>query len=251
MDVRGKYIWLIGASEGIGAALAQQLAAAGATVAISARNAALLNEVAAATASPATRVLPLDVTDDAQVAKAWQDLLDAWGQVDRVIYNAGAYVPMSAQQFDLASVRKVVDVNLNGALRVLSHALPYFIGRNSGHIALVGSVAGYRGLPASMGYGLSKAALIHLAENLRADLVATPIGVSIINPGFVKTRLTDKNDFHMPAMITPEQAATSIMHGFAQDAFEIHFPKRFTFGMKLLRYLPYALYFRALRLIKL
>jgi short-subunit dehydrogenase len=250
VDVLGKHIWLIGASEGIGAALAQQLAAAGAHVAISARNTALLNEVAA-TVSPAMRVLPLDVTDDAQVTQAWQALIAAWPQVDMVIYNAGAYVPMSAQQFDLTSVRNVVDVNLNGALRVLSQVLPYFIGRNAGHIALVGSVAGYRGLPASMGYGLSKAALIHLAENLRADLAATPIGVSIINPGFVKTRLTDKNDFHMPAMITPEQAATAIMQGFARDAFEIHFPKRFTYVMKLLRTLPYALYFRALRLIKL
>jgi NADP-dependent 3-hydroxy acid dehydrogenase YdfG len=227
MQLRGKHIWLVGASEGIGAALATQLAAAGATLVLSARNAPLLQQVAATIPAANPLVLPLDVTDNATITAAWNTLKNA-PPIDMLIYNAGAYDPMDAQHFDLAKIERVVDVNLHGALRILAHVLPAFIARNAGHIALVGSVAGYRGLPASMGYGLSKAALIHLAENLRADLGRTAIGITLISPGFVKTRLTDKNDF----------------------SFEIHFPKRFTCIMKLLRYLPYGLYFRTLRLLK-
>ncbi len=251
MDLNGKHIWIVGASEGIGAALATRLVEAGAIVALSARNVPMLEQLAAGMTKGAPLVLPLDVTDDAAVAQGWATLTASWSKVDMVIYNAGAYEPMAARQFDLIKIRRMMDVNLDGALRVLSHVLPDFIGRNAGHIALVGSVAGYRGLPASLGYGFSKAALIHLAESLRADLATTAIGVTLINPGFVKTRLTDKNDFAMPAIITPDQAAEAIVAGFRRDAFEIHFPRRFTWVMKTLRYLPYALYFRALRLIKL
>lgn len=249
MDVRGKHVWLVGASAGIGAALAKSLAAAGALLTISARNEVLLNTLASGIGAAAARVLPLDVTDEASVATAWKSF-DAANVPDMVIYNAGAYEPMAATQFDLKKIERIVDVNFHGALRVLSHVIPAFVARNAGHIALVGSVAGYRGLPGAMGYGASKAALIHFAENLRADFAATNIGVTIINPGFVKTQLTAKNDFHMPCMVTPEFAAKAIMRGLVRDDFEIHFPHRFTRVMKFLRLLPSGIYFRLLRATK-
>lgn len=249
MQLRGKHIWLVGASAGIGAALAKELAAAGATLTLSARNQGLLEELAAACGPTRPRVLALDVTDAASITAAWQVLV-AEDVPDMVIYNAGAYDPMPATQFDLKKIEQMVDVNFGGALRVLSHVIPAFVARNAGHIALVGSVAGYRGLPGAMGYGASKAALIHLAENLRADFVRTSIGVTIINPGFVKTQLTAKNDFHMPAMISPEAAAKAIMRGFARDDYEIHFPHRFTRVLKFLQLLPHGIYFRLLTATK-
>jgi short-subunit dehydrogenase len=249
MDVRGKHVWLVGASAGIGAALAKALAAAGATLTLSARNAELLRSIAAACSGPTPQVLPLDVTDSTSVAAAWNSL-NAAALPDMVIYNAGTYEPLAATQFDLTKIEQMMEVNFHGCLRVLSHVIPAFVARNHGHIALVGSVAGYRGLPGAMGYGASKAALIHFAENLRADFARTNIGVTIINPGFVKTQLTAKNDFHMPAMVTPEFAARAIMKGFARDDFEIHFPHRFTRVLKLLRLLPSGIYFRLLRSVK-
>lgn len=249
MEVRGQHIWLVGASAGIGAALAAQLSAAGATLTLSARNVDLLHSIAATCGAAIPRVLPLDVTDAKSIETAWQ-VLEASGLPDMVIYNAGAYEPLAATQFDLKKIEQMVDVNLSGALRVLSHVIPAFVARNVGHIVLVGSVAGYRGLPGAMGYGASKAALIHLAENLRADFAATKIGVTIINPGFVKTQLTAKNDFHMPCMVTPEVAAKAIMRGFARDDFEIHFPHRFTRVLKFLRLLPSGIYFRLLTATK-
>ncbi|MFM9889668.1 MAG: SDR family NAD(P)-dependent oxidoreductase [Rickettsiales bacterium] len=245
----GQSIWLIGASEGIGAALAQRLAEAGAELVLSARNADALHAVAAAL--PGThRVVPCDVTDPTSVAAAWQSVSGAGRPLDRVIYNAGAYEPMDAAHFDRSKIARMVDVNFNGALNMLAWVLPDFMARNAGHIALVGSVAGYRGLPAALGYGASKAALIHLAENLRADLARTNIQVQIINPGFVKTRLTDRNDFTMPCIITPERAADYIVRGLQQTRFEIDFPKRFSRVMKLLSLLPYGAYFWLLRQVK-
>jgi short-subunit dehydrogenase len=251
MELRGKTIWLIGASTGIGAALAVQLAHAGARLTLSARDIRGLESVAAQCAPIMPTLVPLDVTSLSACEAAWQTILSGGEMPDLVLYNAGAYEPMAIQQLDLAKAQHMLEVNITGALRILSLVMPAFLARNAGHIALVGSVAGYRGLPGAIGYGASKAALIHLAENLRADLANTAIGISIINPGFVKTRLTDKNDFHMPARITPEEAARAIMHGLMRGHFEIHFPKRFTRVLKLLRIVPYGLYFRLLRAFKL
>ncbi len=250
MMLKGKYIWLVGASEGIGAALAQKLAAAGAHVAVSARNEQALQALAGMLAVPPL-VLPLDVTDQTSVAAAWVRLNAEWPVIDMVIYNAGTYEPLDAHHFDLTKIERMVDVNFHGALRVLSFTVPHFLSRNAGHIALVGSVAGYRGLPAALGYGASKAAIIHLAENLKADLGATGIAVQIINPGFVKTGLTDKNDFSMPCIITAERAAEYIMKGLQSDRFEIHFPKRFSWILKFLSLLPAPLYFALLKKTKL
>ena len=163
---------------------------------------------------------------------------------DIVIYNAGTYKPMDVQHFELEPVESMLDVNLRGAFRVVSLVIPAFLQRNAGHFVLVGSVAGYRGLPSAMGYGASKAGIMHLAENLKADLKTTKIRVQLVSPGFVKTRLTDMNDFKMPCIITAEKAAQYIVDGLESSRFEIHFPKRFSFVLKLLSLLPASLYFR-------
>ncbi len=251
MTFKNAHIWIIGASEGIGAALAVALAQAGARLTLSARNKTALEAVRATLPSNAHRCVAMDVTDTQSVAHAWGALTSDAPPLDMVIYNAGTYEPMGATQFNLAHAERMLDVNFRGALRVLASVLPDFISRNTGHIALVGSVAGYRGLPAAIGYGASKAAMIHLAENLNADLGSTNIRVQIINPGFVKTRLTDKNDFAMPAMITAEKAAEYIVEGLASTRFEIHFPKRFSCVLKLLALLPAPVYFFLLKRMKL
>lgn len=242
MELSGKRIWLIGASFGIGEALARQLVAANARVILSARSvdkiAALASELGEYTA-----VADCDVTDYASVVRAYSEAVKAYGGVDVLIYNAGAYDPMSSADFDLARVEQIIDVNLMGAIRAVHTVLPSMRLAKSGTIALVGSVAGYRGLPKAMGYGLSKAALIHLSENLRQDLDGTGIAIHIINPSFVKTRLTDKNTFAMPLMITAERAASYIIKGIQADAYEIHFPKTLTFFMKAMASLPATLYF--------
>lgn len=245
MTFTGKTVWLIGASEGIGAALATKLAGACGHLILSARSEEKLTRLSSALAGNVS-VIPLDVTDMATVSRAWEQLHEQEHLPDIVIYNAGTYVPMDATHFDLSKAEHMVDVNLHGALRVLSVVLPYFVSRDSGHIALVASVAGYRGLPGAIGYGMSKAALIHLAENLKADLSHTSIRVQVINPGFVKTRLTALNDFPMPCIITPEKAAKYIMQGLQRDAFEIHFPKRFSLLLKFVSLLPDRLYFSLL-----
>lgn len=247
---KNKRIWIVGASEGIGAALAQQLAAAGAQLVLSARNAGALAGLATRLSGGPHMAAACDVTDADSMARAWAELQAGGRPLDGVIYNAGAYEPMDAAHFDRAKIAQMLEVNFNGALNMLAHVLPDFMARNAGHIALVGSVAGYRGLPAALGYGASKAALIHLAENLKADLAPTAIRVQIINPGFVKTRLTDRNDFAMPCIITPERAAAYIVQGLQQSRFEIHFPKRFSRALKLLSLLPYSVYFWLLRQVK-
>lgn len=237
----GKTIWLMGASEGIGRALAVQLASTGARVIISARNAERLQSLLADMSGTGHRAIPCDVTDADSLAAAWHSIGN--GVIDWVIYNTGTYEPMSADTLNLAQVKKMVDTNLHGALRVLSHVIPDFVARRAGHIALVGSIAGYRGLPGAMGYSLSKAAIISLAESLRCDLAPYKIGVQVINPGFVKTRLTDKNDFAMMNIITPELAARRILRDLGKRKFEIRFPWAFTTLFKIFRLLPYAWYF--------
>ena len=186
-------------------------------------------------------LLPCDSTDVASLATARQALIEAWGGVDLVVYLAGDYVPMRADTFDLAAIERVVEVNFNGALRLVATVLPDL--HAGGGIALVASVAGYRGLPNALAYGPGKAALIHLAECLHLDLRIQGIGVWLINPGFVATRLTAQNQFEMPALLTPERAAQDIIEGLGSGRFEIHFPKRFTRFLKLMSHLPYRWYF--------
>ncbi len=240
-DWQDKRVWLVGASAGIGAALAKSLAQRGARLALSARNAKKLQALGIADAL----LLPCDVTDTASLAAAHAGLIAAWGGADMVIYLAGDYMPMGADNFDLKVAEQVVAVNFNGAMKLASLVLPDL--KPGGGLALVASVAGYRGLPKALCYGPGKAALIHFAECLHLDLAPKGVGVWVINPGFVATRLTAKNDFEMPALITPEQAAQAIIAGFAAGRFEIHFPKRFTRVMKLVAHLPYRWSFPLIR----
>ncbi|MES2508900.1 MAG: SDR family NAD(P)-dependent oxidoreductase [Pseudomonadota bacterium] len=243
-DWHGKTVWLVGASSGIGRATAHALHEAGAKVVVSARNQQALDEFAAA--HPGTVALAFDASDAVAVNAAAQTVLDA-GQLDLVLYCAGYYKEMRATEFDLHEMLTHQQVNYVGALHVLDAVLPYFVKRQSGHISLVSSVAGYRGLPKSLAYGPTKAALINLAETLYVDLQDSHVGVSLICPGFVETPLTAPNEFTMPALIKPEQAAQEILKGWAAGAFEIHFPKRFTLWMKALALLPAALYFPVIR----
>lgn len=241
-DWRGKRVWVIGASSGIGAALARALLTQGARVALSARNAHGLEQIAATPGATAL-VLPLDVTDAAAMAPALQRVVAAWGGIDLVVWCAGSHHPVRAWELDAADARRLVDVNLNGVINGLPALVRQLLQQNSGGMAIVSSVAGYGGLPSALVYAATKAALINLAETLYLDLAPRGIGVYLINPGFVKTPLTDKNTFKMPALISADEAAREIIAGFARGSFEIHFPRRFTLWLKLLRLLPYRLYF--------
>ena len=243
-DWRGKTVWLVGASSGIGRATAHALHAQGAKVIVSARSQPALDSFAAE--HPGARVLALDASDAASVAAAAQAVF-AGGPLDLVLYCAGHYKEMRATQFDLDDMLRHNQVNYVGALYVLAAVLPHFLARKSGHISLVSSVAGYRGLPQGLAYGPTKAALINLAETLYVDLKDSQIGVSLICPGFVETPLTAQNKFAMPGLIKPEKAAEEILRGWAKGQFEIHFPKRFTFFMKALALLPPVLYFPVIR----
>jgi NAD(P)-dependent dehydrogenase (short-subunit alcohol dehydrogenase family) len=243
-DWQGRRVWLVGASTGIGLACAQALRAAGAQVVVSARNPQGVLAWAAQDAGVQWRAL--DVSDPAAVQATARALL-AEGPLDMVVYAAGYYRAQRATSMDLQEVLQHDKVNFQGALQVIDAVLPALLARRSGHISLLSSVAGWRGLPNGLAYGPTKAALTHLAETLYMDLQDHGIGVSVVNPGFVATPLTAQNEFTMPALISPEQAAREMLKGWAKGQFDIHFPKRFTLWLKLLRLLPYRLYFPLIR----
>ncbi len=243
-DWRGKSVWIIGASSGIGRATASALHAQGAQVTVSARSTEALD--AFVQTHPGSTALALDCTDRAAVHACAHDIR-ARALPDCVLYCAGHYQAMRASAMDVDDMLRHVQVNFEGALYVLEALLPALRARGSGHVALVSSVAGYRGLPNSLAYGPTKAALTNLAETLFLDLKPNGIGVSVINPGFVETPLTAGNRFAMPGLITPAQAAQAILKGWAQGRFEIHFPKRFTWWMKALRIVPNRWYFFLVR----
>lgn len=247
---QGRRVWVIGASSGIGLATAEALIALGASVQASARGTAALERLVAqhprTGAPPKVQAWPLDVTDVAAVAHTAQAIL-AQGPLDLVLYCAGHYREMRATDFKLAEMQRHLAINYTGALHVLDAILPAMIERGAGHISLISSVAGFRGLPKSLAYGPTKAALTNLAETLYLDLNPLGLGVSVVHPGFVQTPLTAQNDFNMPALITPIQAAEAMLDGWARGAFDIHYPKRFTRWMKLLRLLHYRAYFPAVR----
>jgi NAD(P)-dependent dehydrogenase (short-subunit alcohol dehydrogenase family) len=244
LDWQGQTVWIVGASTGIGRATASALHRAGARVTVSARKAEALAAFVAQ--HPGSQALALDATDPAAVTLAATNLL-AQGPLDCVVYCAGHYRAMRAEAIDVADMQRHMAVNYLGALYLLDAVLPALLARGRGHISLVGSVAGYRGLPNSLAYGPTKAALINLAENLYLDLHPRGLGVSIVNPGFVETPLTAGNAFSMPALITPEQAANAMLAGWRCGTFELHFPKRFTLWMQALRLLPDRLFFALVR----
>ncbi len=242
-------VWVIGASTGIGAATAQSLLSQGARVALSARNSDLLSQVAAG--SPRALIEPLDFTDSAQVSSAWERVLKAWDGVDLVLVVAGTHAEIRAWDLTEANAMALLHTNLHGVISTVAAILPALLAQRQGALGIVASVAGYRGLPKALIYGASKAALINFTETLYLDLHPRGIGVYLINPGFVKTPLTDRNDFSMPHLISAEEAAASLIAGLRSGKFEIDFPKTFTRQMKLLRVLPYRLYFAIVgRLVK-
>lgn len=244
-DWRDRVVWVVGASSGIGRATAARLHALGAVVVVSARNVVALDGFVAAHAG--SQAIALDVADRAALATALPQVLALRGRLDVAMYCAGHYRAMGAGNFDLDELLLHLQVNYVGALHLLDAVLPALIAQRHGHISLVASVAGYRGLPKAMAYGPTKAALQHLAETLYLDLRPAGIGVSVINPGFVATPLTANNGFDMPALLTPEQAAQHIVNGWERGHFDIHFPKRFTLWLKLMRLFPHRLYFAAVR----
>ena len=249
-DWSGKTAWLVGASTGIGRATASALHAAGARVVVSARGRDALDAFVAEHGARADAIA-LDATDREAMHDAAARIVSVHGGIDLAMYCAGTYTAMRAGSFDLDTALRHVRVNYDGALVMLDAVLPQLQAQarsgRGGHLSLVSSVAGFRGLPQSLAYGPTKAALINLAETLYLDLHPLGLGVSVINPGFVETPLTAQNQFRMPALISPEAAAQAILRGWRHGDFEIHFPKRFTGWLKALRHLPYSLYFPAVR----
>lgn len=234
----GRRIWIIGASAGIGEALARALATEGALLVLSARDPVALGRLAAD--CPGAQVLPLDLatlaTLDAAVAE-----LSAGPPLDAVICTAALYDPARVADLDRARSEDLLRVNLLGTVEVARLCPPLL--RDGGQLVLFGSVAGYIGLPGGQVYSATKAAVNNLAETLRIEL-APRVDVRLVCPGFVRSRLTEKNSFPMPAMIEPEDAARRVLRGLQRRSFEIHFPRRFTLAMKLLRLLPYGLSLR-------
>jgi NAD(P)-dependent dehydrogenase (short-subunit alcohol dehydrogenase family) len=242
-------VWLTGASAGIGRALALRLARDGWRVAASARRGDALDSLRQeARGLPGEiRAFPVDVTDRRAVAACVAAIEREFGRIDLALLNAGTHEPMPADKFSAAIVQRLLDINVMGVANGLEAVLPLLIARGAGRVAIVASLAGYGGLPSAAAYGASKAALINMAESLRPELLERGVVLQVINPGFVKTPLTDKNDFDMPFLISAEDAAEAILRGLKSDRFEIAFPGAFVRLMKLLRLLPYGLYFRLTR----
>lgn len=231
-SLSGKTYWLIGASEGLGRELAKQLDAQGAQLILSARKPERLETLRSELSQ--ARIVVMDVTD----RKSVQQAIECIGEIDGVIYNAGTYEPMRASEWDSEKALTMLDVNFTGAIRVLGPIVPRFVAKGQGDITLIGSLAGYRGLPASIGYSASKAALRSLAETMRFDLRGTGVDVRLVNPGFIKTRLTQKNDFHMPMLMTPEKAARRVIKAMERRRFRTDFPAPFSWAIRVFGILP-------------
>ncbi len=242
-----KRIWVIGASSGIGLACTKDFLSHGAKVAISARRTDLLQEINNAYPDDQVLALTLDARNRTDLSNSYQAIKDAWGGLDLMVFVSGIYEPMRADNFDLSKAQNIIDLNILGPMSACDVVLPDFISSNSGGIAIVSSVAGYSGLPKALAYGPSKAAMINFCENLYYDLKPKGVCVYMINPGFVATDATANNDFHMPALITPQKASEYILDGIQAGKFDIHFPKRFSLFLKILRILPYSIYFYLLK----
>ncbi|WP_163848463.1 SDR family NAD(P)-dependent oxidoreductase [Pseudooceanicola aestuarii] len=236
-DLKGKTYWIIGASDGLGEQIARQMQARGARLILSARSADRLATLADELDATA---LPLDVTDAAAVARAAQ----AGQLADGLVYSVGLYEPMSAPDWQPETAVKMAEANFLGALRVLGHVVPHWVRRGSGHVVLIGSLVGFRGLPGVIGYGASKAAVNHLAENMLTDLRGTGVEVQLANPGFIRTRLTDKNDFNMPQIQQPEEAAADVLRLIDGHGWVRNFPRPFAWVFTLGRFLPFRLFSR-------
>lgn len=241
--------WVTGASSGIGWHLSKRLALSGWCVAVTARRAERLRHLAASVPEGRGQIhaFPGDVTDVSTLSQTVERIYSELGAIDRCFLNAGDYDPKPMTEFDVGLFQRILAVNYMGVVNALGLVLPRMLERKQGEIYITASLAGYRGLPKAGPYGSSKAALISLTETLNAELVSKGIKVRVINPGFVKTELTDKNRFRMPFLISTDTAADYIMRELDTDRFEIAFPKRFVYLMKLLRILPYRAYFIVVR----
>ena len=238
---KNKHIWIIGASSGIGKALAHELSNRGATLTLSARSVDKLESINKDLGGSHV-VCPVDISDLESVQSSLFCVQKENHRIDSVINLAALYDPGKLDDLDIEKTRSLIDVNLMGMFNLIHTVLPVFKNQGSGQIALCGSVAGFKGLPNGQPYSATKAAVINLAESLKAENM--DLDIKIINPGFVRTPLTDKNDFEMPMMIESEEAAKAIANGLLKKSFEIHFPKRFTFMVKALKFFPAPLYFK-------
>ena len=240
MSENQKKIWITGASSGIGKAVAEKFAAEGWKVAVSARRKELLQDMAK---DQNISSFPLDVTDRSQINNVFQNILKEFGNIDVCLFSSGTYEPKDEQSIDPDKIKNVINVNFLGVIDCVKAVEEYFKNKKTGHISIVSSIAGYRGLPNSSGYGPSKAALTNFCESIYFDFKKFGVRVSVISPGFIKTPLTDKNEFPMPFLKTVDYAANQIFNGLVKsNAFEIHFPKGLTLTLKFLRILPYKLY---------
>ena len=237
-DLPWKIVWITGASTGIGREVALQLAKRGVQVAVSARSAEKLQDM-----GENIFPYPLDVTNFDTVKKTIIKIEQELGPIDLALMGAGAYAPVNVEDINPDQFQSIMQVNYLGVVNGLAGILPLMRQRGRGHIAWIASVSGYRGLPKAAAYGPTKAALINLAESLKPELSALGIIISVVNPGFVETPMTSKNDFPMPFLMKPEDAARRTIAGLAKGKFEIAYPTRFVAILKLARVLPYKLFF--------
>lgn len=236
---QGKRYWLIGASEGLGAALAHRLSRAGAQVIVSARSQDKLDALVDALPGEA-RAVSVDVRDRASLEAAAAEI----GDIDGMVFLAGVYWPMKAQEWNAPDAETMADINFTGAIRSVGVVMPAMQARGAGHIVITGSLSGFRGLPGAIGYAASKAGTMVLAESLYADLRGSGIDVQLANPGFIKTRLTDKNDFSMPFLMQPDEAAQEMFELMNSGRFKKSFPRVFSWVFRLSQFLPDWAYYR-------
>ncbi len=235
----GKKYWLVGASEGLGRELALIMSHAGVEVVVSARSEDRLKSLVEELPGPASYVT-VDVADRDSVISA----MDTIGAIDGVVYLAGVYWPMPAQEWDIEKADLMGEINFLGAGRVAGAVMPQFVAKNAGHMVMTGSLSGFRGLPGAIGYASSKAGMMALAESMQADLRTSPIEVQLVNPGFIKTRLTDKNDFSMPFIMSAEDAAKEMFDHMNTTAFKKSFPMVFSWVFRLSQFMPDWMYYR-------
>lgn len=241
-DWQGKRYWLIGASDGLGASLAHTMSRAGAEIVVSARSEDKLRALVDDLPGRAS-FQTIDVSDNDSVIAAAQ----AVGDVDGVVFLAGVYWPFGAQDWNADQANAMADINFTGVMRVMGQVVPSMVARDAGHIVITSSLTGFRGLPRSIGYTASKAATMSLAECMYADLRGTGVDVQVVNPGFIKTQLTAKNDFNMPFIMEPEDAARTMFEHMNTDRFKKSFPFVFSMLFRLSQFLPDALYYRIFR----
>ncbi len=235
----GKRYWLVGASEGLGAALAHRLSKAGVEVIVSARSQDKLDVLVSELPGKVSAQV-VDVSDRASVDAAASSI----GEIDGVVFLAGVYWPMKAQDWDADGAEAMADINFTGAVRVMGAVMPMMQARGTGHLVITGSLSGFRGLPGAIGYAASKAGTMALAESMYADLRGSGIDVQLANPGFIKTRLTEKNDFNMPFIMEPDDAAREMFELMNSDRFKKSFPRAFSWVFRLSQFMPDWMYYR-------